>query len=104
MTVSYHSKGEEIYWEFYQTGKKRERDYMLAKSLSLATGYPLKSAEGSAGGYKDWCIEKLTIPSFTIEVGSDELTHPIGVEHLNEIYQKNKEVIKVITESFSYER
>lgn len=104
VTVSYHSKGEEIYWEFYQTGKKRERDYRLAQKLSESTGYPLKTAVGSAGGYKDWCIEKLGIPSFTIEVGKNSLTHPIKESELKDIYQKNKDVINVITENYNYER
>lgn len=98
VTVSYHSKGEEIYWEFFQNGVLRARDYEIAAAVSAATGYPLKSAGRSAGGYKDWCIQKLRIPALTIEVGSDELTHPIGVEHAEEIFAKNKDVIKVLTE------
>lgn len=97
-TISYHSKGEEIYWEFGQVGAARKRDYAIASALSLSTGYPLIETKGSAGGYKDWCVERLGIPSFTIEVGSDELSHPIGKEYSNDIFQKNKNVIKVLTE------
>ena len=104
VTISYHSKGEEIYWEFFQTGEKRERDFLLAQKLGKATGYNVKQTLGSSGGYKDWCIEKLGIPSFTIEVGSDLLSHPIKETELDSIYKKNKEVINVITENFSYER
>ncbi len=98
MTVSYHSKGEEIYWEFFQGQKERERDFNIAQAVSAATGYPLKSAGVSCGGYKDWCIEKLGIPALTIEVGSDNLTHPIGKEFAEEIFIKNRDVVKVITE------
>lgn len=94
-TISYHSKGEEIYWEFHQNGRERKRDYRVAKAVSLCTGYPLKSAGNSAGGYKDWCVEKLKIPAITIEAGSEELSHPIKKEHLAEIYEKNKDVLRV---------
>ena len=99
MTVSYHSKGEEIYWEFFQEKTERERDYLIARAVSVATGYPLKSAGVSCGGYKDWCVEKLKIPALTIEVGNDGLSHPIGKEHAEEIFVKNRDVIRVLTET-----
>lgn len=101
ITVSYHSKGEEIYWQFFQDEEREKRDYRYAKAVSDCTGYPLVTVLNSAGGYKDWCIEKLKIPALTIEVGSDNLSHPIKKEHLEEIYQRNKEVIFTLTESFA---
>lgn len=104
VTLSYHAKGEEIYWEFFQDDKRRKRDFELAKSLSKSTGYRLKTPKNSFGGYKDWCIQKLKIPSFTIEVGRDSLSHPITKRHLDRIYRKNKQVIKVITENYDSAR
>lgn len=98
ITLSYHSKGEEIYWEFFQDRNAQARDFRIAKAVSAATGYPLRSAGVSCGGYKDWCIEKLKIPALTIEVGSDSLSHPIGKEFAEEIFNKNRQVLKVITE------
>lgn len=98
-TISYHSKGEEIYWYFSQDKTTSKRDYMIAKELSRATGYKLKLTPNSVGGYKDWCIDSLKIPSFTIEVGNDSLTHPIKKESLDLIYQQNKDVINTIVES-----
>ena len=89
-TVSYHTKGEEIYWYFYQSTRTCPRDKALAEVLSKVTGYPLAEAKGSAGGYKDWCIESLKIPAFTIEVGRDELSHPLGDEALKDIIGKNR--------------
>lgn len=77
-TVSFHTKGEEIYYEFHQPLVRKLRDRRLAQALSSSTGYPLVTIKNSAGGYKDWCIQELKIPAFTVEVGSDELTHPIG--------------------------
>ncbi len=99
ITLSYHSKGEEIYWFFYQDKKFIDRDYKIAKCLKKTTHYKIKTLFDSAGGYKDWCIEKLKIPSFTIEVGSDKLSHPIGEENIKKIYKKNRKVIKVLTNS-----
>lgn len=98
MTISYHSKGEEIYFEFNQRGKRLERDFYLASIASKITGYPIKSTKGSCGGYKDWCVQKLKIPALTIEVGDDRLSHPIGLEHEREITRKNIGVLKELTE------
>ncbi len=90
ITVSYHSKGEEIYYQFFQDEKREKRDYLIAKAVAEETGYQIKKTPFSAGGYKDWCIEHLKIPALTIEVGRDNLSHPIGKEHLKEIYKKCK--------------
>ncbi len=72
VTFSFHTKGGEIYWEF-----KGEGDKNGARLLSESTGYAVRKIIGSAGGYKDWCIQKLGIPAYTIECGSDSLPHPI---------------------------
>jgi hypothetical protein len=72
VTISFHTKGGEIYWEFNGEGDARGADI-----LAQATGYKCKKICGSAGGYKDWCIQKLHIPAYTIECGRDSLPHPI---------------------------
>lgn len=92
-SISYHSKGEEIYFNFFQNKKYLARDEMIAKRFSQSTGYKIKNPEKfSSGGYKDFCVEKLKIPALTIEVGSDSLTHPIGEQFLPEIYKKHKNI------------
>lgn len=98
LTLSYHSKGEEIYWEFFQEKERTERDFKFAKAVEICTGYKIKSVKNSAGGYKDWCIDKLKIPALTVEVGNDGLSHPIEKENLPQIYEKNKDVIFALTE------
>lgn len=100
-TISYHTKGEEIYWYFYQSMRTCPRDKTLAQVLSEVTGYPLGNAKGSAGGYKDWCIQRLGIPSFTVEVGADELTHPIGEEGLADILSKNGTALQKLSAACS---
>lgn len=70
--LSFHTKGGEIYWEFNGEGDERG-----AQIIAEHTGYIPKKIVGSAGGYKDWCIQKLGIPAYTVECGDDSLTHPI---------------------------
>ncbi len=78
VTLSFHTKGGEIYWEYGGCGDRRG-----AQIIADYTGYAVKNITGSAGGYKDWCIQKLHVPAYTVECGSDELTHPIT--ELNDI-------------------
>ena len=93
LTISYHSKGNVIYWGFEnQSEENLDRDYKIGEQLSESTGYPLIFTENSTGGYKDWCINTLKIPSYTIEVGDESLPHPIGEEYLPEIYLRNKDI------------
>ena len=99
-TVSYHTKGEEIYWYFYQSMHTCPRDKALAMALSRSTGYPLAYAKGSAGGYKDWCIQSLNIPSFTIEAGEDRLCHPLGEKALEDILEKNANALYDLSKEY----
>lgn len=94
-TISYHSKGEEIYFNFFQKGERLKRDELIANHFSESTGYVIKNVEWvSSGGYKDFCVQKLKIPALTLEVGSDDLIHPISENFLNEIYNKHKNIAK----------
>lgn len=95
ITISLHSKGEEIYFNYFQSGERLERDRIIAERFAQSTGYKIKNPEqSSCGGYKDWCVQRLKIPALTIELGSDEWQHPIGVEHLQEIFDRNKNLAK----------
>ena len=99
MTVSYHTKGEEIYYRFFQTGKILSRDRRLAKIVEKKTGYKIVDIKGSAGGYKDWCVEKLEIPAITIEAGSDEFSHPLTTDKaLDDITRKNLGITRDLIE------
>ena len=77
-TLSLHAKGRVVYWYFHQSGEVKARDRRIAEFIASETGYALGEAyTTSAGGYKDWCVERLGIPAFTIEVVSDYLRHPL---------------------------
>lgn len=92
VTLSYHLKGEQIYWDFGQKGLARHRDKRYANMISSYTGYKLVDGAGSVGGYKDWCIQSLSIPSFTIEVGDDDYPHPFPYDQFEKIYNQNKDL------------
>lgn len=91
VTLSYHLKGEEIYWQFHQTGHRRCRDRRYAAAIAATTGYKVSDAF-SAGGYKDWCVQTLKIPAFTVEVGSDRFSHPFPYSQYEDVYRRNVDV------------
>ena len=94
LTLSYHSKGEVIYYGYYgQSNKTKIQQAKLLKVISKTTGYQPIFTKDSAGGYKDWCLLKKDIVGFTIEVGNDNLSHPISSQYLKEIFDKNSQVV-----------
>ena len=99
-TVSWHTKGEVIYWRYRQRGWRALRDRRYAALLSGATGYPLAEAPRSAGGYKDWCVEALRIPAFTVEAGRESFAHPLGFSALSDIVTKNIDALAVLARAF----
>lgn len=92
VTLSFHSKGEVIFWDFHQSPSALVRDKKIGKILAKSTGYRLRRSGVSAGGYKDWCIEHLGIPAYTIEVGSESIPHPINKEYLPQIFNETKNI------------
>lgn len=92
VTFSFHTKGEEIYWEYNGSG-----DRSGAEIIEKVTGYTPLVIRGSAGGYKDWCIQKLQIPAYTIECGADDLEHPItDIRKLKKCFN----ILKAFTENY----
>jgi g-D-glutamyl-meso-diaminopimelate peptidase len=90
---SLHSQGEEIY---YRYGKHTpERSRTIAHILGASSGYRVANPEGLAshGGLKDWFIEKLRRPGFTIEVGLGK--NPLGLDQLDKIYKRVEEMLVI---------
>lgn len=91
LTISFHTKGEEVYFDFFQSHRNGIRDKKIAQLFAQDFGYKIKSTQNtSAGGFKDWCVSVLGIPSLTIELASDSLAHPIGAEHAPNLLKKTK--------------
>lgn len=100
LVISYHLKGEEIYFDFFQDEIRFKRDKKIAEIFSKSSGYTIKYTQSkSSGGYKDWCVKKLKIPALTIELGNDKFHHPFPIEQLPLIYQKNRKFFKNVLKS-----
>lgn len=94
LTLAYHTKGEEIYWGFlnnYNFGSEAER-------LANTVGYPLKSSEGSAGGYKDWFTMSFGRLGLTVECGRNEFPHPYPESELPNLVRTHERMTFVSAE------
>ena len=84
--IAFHSQGEEIYYHYGSRTPKRSLS--MAKALSAFSGYRLSEPEGlaSMGGFKDWFIDRLMRPAFTVEVGLGK--NPLPIEDFWKIYPR----------------
>ncbi len=94
ITIAYHAAGDIIYWYYGQEDSAKTRDLAYANILKETTGYSLVSPtnyKSSTSGFKDWCVQKLKIPSFTIEIGGRRgLSKPLEWSIYNSVWQKNR--------------
>ncbi len=81
--MTLHTQGEEI---FAPPCDGSNKNVVTARRLSELTGYRLSRADGLAayGGMSDWCAEKLSIPSFTMECGRGK--NPLPITQTSSIY------------------
>lgn len=89
--IAFHSQGEEIYWRFGEnTPPRGER---LANLMANMTNYTLSEPVGTAvgGGFKDWVIDELHKPAFTVEVGIGK--NPLPDSDLDSIYDRLEEML-----------
>ena len=91
-TVSYHSSGEVIFWQYNQLNI--ERDLCIANKISKETGYNLEYEEEpvTGSGYKDWFIEIYQRPALTIEVSPYVGECMVPIENYKDIFERNKNV------------
>jgi len=85
-TISLHTQGEEIYWQYQNYNPPGAKE--LAVRLSAASGYKLEEVpdESSHAGYRDWFISKFNRPGMTIECGLGE--NPLPISDFDSIYKK----------------
>jgi len=86
LTISLHTQGEEIYWQYMDYDPPGAKE--LAIRMSKASGYILEEVPDSSshGGYRDWFIQAYNRPGFTIECGLGE--SPLPPEDFDGIYKK----------------
>lgn len=92
-TISYHSSGPVIYWDYGSTGDVRLADQSLADFVSKVTGYEKEStilSELDAAGCSDYFVLEKRIPSVTIENGEGEC--PISYEEFDAIWSANQKL------------
>ncbi len=91
LTISYHTQGQEIYWNFQNINPPR--GYEIGKKFAMASGYSLEEVpyNSSFAGYKDWFIQNYDRPSYTIEAGIGE--NPLPISQFNQIYKDNEGIL-----------
>ena len=67
--LTYHTQGKEIYWQFQNYAPKDS--YSIGMQFAKASGYTLADIpyESSFAGYKDWFLQRYSLPGYTIEAG-----------------------------------
>ena len=67
--LTYHTQGKEIYWQFQNYAPKDS--YSIGMQFAKASGYTLADVpyESSFAGYKDWFLQRYSLPGYTIEAG-----------------------------------
>ncbi len=101
-TISYHSSGEVIFWQYNQLDI--ERDLCIASKISKETGYDLEIEEEpvAGSGYKDWFIENYKRPALTIEISPYVGERKVPIENYKDIFERNKNVPILFAEEVLY--
>ena len=89
ISVAFHSQGEEIYCDFADASHYRH----TADALARVSGYTVAKLDGIASvtGFKDWVIDKFSLPAFTVEVGKGQ--NPLPFSQFEKIRKENYALI-----------
>ncbi len=99
LTLSYHTQGEVIFWQFLDYTPENARE--IGELFSRASGYALADVpyESSFAGYKDWFIQTYRRPGYTIEAGSGQ--NPLPIREFPSIYEDNLGILTLGLAIFS---
>ena len=102
MSISLHSQGQEIYWNYLNY--KIDKAYEIGKKLEKVSGYLLTKPDynSSFAGYKDWFIENFRKPGYTIEIGKGEEGKSLPLEKAEDIYNEVEEIFFMAIEECKY--
>ena len=91
LTISYHTQGEEIYWQFLDYNPLDSR--RIGEVFARISGYRLAEVpyNSSFAGYKDWFIQNYNKPGYTVEAGLGE--NPLPISQFSQIYQDNEPIL-----------
>ena len=87
LIITYHTQGQEIYWNFQNINPPH--GFEIGEQFARSSGYLLTEVpfNSSFAGYKDWFIKIYNRPGYTIEAGIGE--NPLPISQFNEIYENN---------------
>ena len=91
LTLSYHTQGQVIYWQYdHEAAPGAEA---IGRALSRSSGYALESTPYSSAhaGYTDWFIQTFHHPGFTVEAGKGE--NPLPLSQFEKIYEANLPIL-----------
>lgn len=87
LILTYHTQGQEIYWQFQNFAPTRART--IGEQFANVSGYRLADVPfaSSFAGYKDWFLQQYQRPGYTIEAGIGQ--NPLPISQFDEIYDDN---------------
>ena len=91
LIITYHTQGEEIYWQFQNYAPPEAEN--IGNIFASVSGYTLTEPvfNSSFAGYKDWFIQDYRRPGYTIEAGFGQ--NPLPISQFNEIYRDNLRIL-----------
>lgn len=89
--IALHAQGEVIYWSYGENHDRRA--LKMAEIMAATSGYALDAPVGIAvgGGFKDWFIEEMGRPGFTVELGVG--VNPLPISSAAKIYADVREML-----------
>ena len=95
LTVSYHAYGSCIFWQYGEDAQANAAPKALVKELRAITGYTLRGDSGTeGGGFKDWALSEMDIPSVTIEIGTRAC--PLPLDEFYDIWARNRDMLPAL--------
>ena len=93
LTISYHSMGNLVYWDF-EGNKVSAESKALADLVTGISGYRTNTSSGK-GGFKDYVqIKDNPVPSLTIEVGG--VACPMPVSEFGNVWNSNQSIMAAV--------
>ncbi len=99
--ISYHSKGEVIYWNKGQTGTAYRNTKKMAEFIADITDYrSVEYLQVKSGIDYEWAILEAGLAGCTIEIGDIESWFPVRQTQWKDIWKRNKYVMIAVADLF----
>ncbi|MCG7405987.1 M14 family metallopeptidase [Paenibacillus sp. ACRRX] len=90
LALSFHSQGQEIYWNYRDF--EPDVSEAWARTFELASGYRAVKLSGSDAGFKDWFIQTFRKPGFTVEIGMG--VNPLPLNQFERLYVEVSSIMR----------